>query len=66
MAEHKHGIYLNPQTNKVRRIGIGVRPPEGPEWIPVTDDPNATIVAIREQAKQQSLSQKPEEIQWDF
>ncbi len=61
-----HGIYLNTQSNKVRRIGIGVRPPEGTEWVAVTDDPNATIVAIRELAKEKGLSSRPDEIHWEF
>lgn len=62
----RHGIYLNTESNKVKRIGIGVHPPEGPEWAKVTDDPNATIIAIRQEAKEKSLSPKAEEIQWDF
>ena len=66
LQNQAHGIYLNSQSNKVKRIGIGVRPPEGSEWVKVTDDPNAGILAIREMAKEQSLSPKAEEIAWDF
>lgn len=66
MVPAQHGIYLNTQTNKVRRIGIGVRPPEGSEWVPVTSDPNATILAIREEAKEKGLSPEADSIQWDF
>jgi len=66
VQQQAHGIYLNTESNKVKRIGIGVRPPEGSGWVKVTDDPNATILAIREEAKEKSLSPKAEEIQWDF
>ena len=66
VQQQAHGIYLNTESNKVKRIGIGVHPPEGSEWVKVTDDPNATILAIREEAKEKSLSPKAEEIQWDF
>ena len=66
MAEQSAGIYLNTTSNKVRRIGIGVHAPEGSDWVKVTDDPNAGIIAIREQAKQQKLGAKAEEIAWDF
>ena len=66
VQELRHGIYLNTQSNLVKRIGIGVHPPEGPEWVKVSDDPNATIVAVREEAKAKNLSQKAGEIQWDF
>ena len=66
MAEQMAGIYLNQQTSKVRRVGIGVSAPSGSEWVKVTDDPNAGLVAIREQAKQKNLAANAEAIQWDF
>ncbi len=66
MAEQSAGIYLNKTSNKVRRIGIGVRPPEGSDWVKVTDDPNMGILAVREQAKQQKLGAQPDDIAWDF
>jgi len=50
----------------VRRIGIGVRPPEGNDWVKVTDDPNTGILAVREQAKEKKLGAKPDDIAWDF
>ena len=66
MAEQTAGIYLNKQTSKVRRVGIGVGAPSGSEWVKVTDDPNAGLVAIREQVKQKNLGANAESVQWDF
>ncbi|MBI2886856.1 MAG: hypothetical protein HYY02_06575 [Chloroflexi bacterium] len=66
MAEQKAGIYLNTQSNKVRRVGVGVNAPGGQEWVKITDDPNAGLLAIRDEAKKKGLGAKPEEIQWDF
>ena len=66
VQQHAHGIYLNTQSNKAKRIGIGVHPPEGGEWVKVTDDPNAGILAIREMVQEQKLSPKASEVVWDF
>jgi len=66
MQNQAHGIYLNKASNKVKRIGIGVHPPEGADWVKVTDDPNATIISIRETVKEKSLSAKADEVAWDF
>lgn len=66
MAEQKAGIYLNTQSNKVRRVGVGVNAPAEQEWVKVTDDPNAGLLVIRDEAKKKGLGAKAEEIQWDF
>ena len=66
MAEQKAGIYLNTQSNTVRRVGVGVNAPAGGEWVKVTDDPNMGILTIREVAQKDSLGSRPEEIRWEF
>ncbi|MBI4498523.1 MAG: hypothetical protein HY689_11555 [Chloroflexi bacterium] len=65
-ASRREGIYLNRQSNQVRRVGIGVVPPAGDEWVQVTQDPNATLLTIRQLAQEQNLSSAAESIQWEF
>ena len=64
MANRKEGIYLNKGNKRVRRIGIGAIPPEGQEWVQLSDDPNLTLVSIREMAQKQGLASNTEEIVW--
>ncbi|MBM2826337.1 MAG: hypothetical protein HW403_401 [Dehalococcoidia bacterium] len=64
MALRKEGIYLNKSTKKSRRIGIGTIPPEGQEWVQLSDDPNLTLVSIRELAQKQGVASNAEEIIW--
>ena len=44
----KFGIYYNDSEGKVVRITSPYWFPEPPEWIMLTDEANATILAIRE------------------
>ncbi len=66
MADQKAGIYLNTQSNKVVRVGVGINAPIEAAWVQVTDDPNMGLLLIREEAAKKRLGPKPEEIQWDF
>lgn len=59
------GIYLNTETKQVRRIGIGISPPTDRHWVQLSDDPNMTLVAIRELTKSRGLVSNPEDIQWE-
>ncbi len=60
----KFGIYLNPKENKVVRITSPYWIPEAPDWVYLTPEVNATLVKIREVAKEKKLSPKPEAIAW--
>ncbi len=60
----KFGIYLNSSGNQVVRINSPYWFPEEPDWVFLTPEVNATIVQIREIAKDQSLSSNPESIKW--
>ena len=64
MALRKEGIYLNKSTKKVRRIGVGTIPPEGQDWVQLSDDPNVTLVSIRELAQKQGMAANTEEVVW--
>lgn len=66
MADQKAGIYLNTQSNKVVRVGVGINAPTGAAWVQVTDDPNMGLLLIREEAAKKRLGTKPAEVQWDF
>lgn len=66
MGEKTAGIYINPKSHKVRRIGIGVRPPSTAEWVQVSDDPNMSLLVIREEARKKQLTEDPDAIQWDL
>ena len=47
MDRDKIGIYVNPSQGTVVRITSPYWLPEEPAWKLVTDDPNATLVAIK-------------------
>lgn len=66
MADQKAGIYLNTQSNKVVRVGVGINAPAGAEWVQVTDDPNMGLLLIREEVAKKRLGPNPGEIRWDF
>ncbi len=65
MADRKEGIYINKSTQKVKRIGIGTIPPNGSEWEQLSDDPNLTLVAIRDLAQQKKLATGSEQVVWE-
>ncbi len=65
MAERKEGIYINTGTQKVKRIGIGTIPPNGSEWVQLSDDPNLTLVTIRELAQQKSIATSSQQVVWE-
>lgn len=60
----KFGIYLNPKENQVVRINSPYWIPEGPDWVFLTSEVNATLLRIREMAKEQAVSQDSESIKW--
>ncbi len=60
----KFGIYLNPKDSLVVRINSPYWIPEGPDWVFLTSEVNATLLQIRGLAKEQAVSQEPESIKW--
>ena len=60
----KFGIYLNPKENQVVRINSPYWLPEEPDWVLITSEVNATLLQIRDLAKEQGVSTDPESIKW--
>ncbi|MBI2871850.1 MAG: hypothetical protein HYY00_01500 [Chloroflexi bacterium] len=60
----KFGIYLNPKEGKVVRITSPYWFPEKPDWVFLTPEVNATLVAIRELAQEKRLVKDASSIQW--
>jgi hypothetical protein len=60
----KFGIYLNAGENRVVRINSPYWLPEEPEWVLLTPEVNATLLGIRELAKETGASTDPESITW--
>ncbi len=60
----KFGIYLNAKDSKVVRINSPYWLPEEPDWIFLTPEVNATLLQIRDLAKEQALSDSPDSITW--
>ena len=52
----RFGIYLNDSEKKVVRINSPYWFPEEPEWVFITPEVNATLLSIRELAREQGLS----------
>ena len=64
MQDNKFGIYLNIKEGKVMRITSPYWIPSGDEWTLLTPEVNATMLEIRELAKQKALVDDPEKIVW--
>jgi hypothetical protein len=60
----KFGIYLNDGEKKVVRINSPYWFPEEPDWVLVTNEVNATLLSIRELAREQGLSANADELTW--
>ena len=60
----KFGIYLNRKENQVVRINSPYWIPEEPDWIFLTSEVNATLLQIRELAKETGVSSTPDAITW--
>jgi hypothetical protein len=60
----KFGIYLNAQDNQVVRINSPYWIPEEPDWVFLTNEVNATLLNIREIAKEKGLSKDSGAITW--
>ncbi|HAA94445.1 MAG: hypothetical protein FI717_06910 [SAR202 cluster bacterium] len=60
----KFGIYLNANENQVVRINSPYWIPEEPDWVFLTPEVNATLLAIRDLAKEKGLGGDPGAITW--
>ena len=60
----KFGIYLNDSEKKVVRINSPYWFPEEPEWVFLTPEVNATLLSIRELAREQGLSGDADALTW--
>ena len=60
----KFGIYLNPAESRVVRINSPYWIPPEPEWVLLTPEVNATLLQIRELAREQGASADPDAITW--
>ena len=60
----KFGIYLNAAEGKVVRINSPYWLPEEPDWVFLTPEVNATLLQIRELAREQGASADPDTIVW--
>ncbi len=60
----RFGIYLNDAEKKVVRINSPYWFPEEPDWIFVTPEVNATLLSIRETAREQGLSADADALTW--
>ena len=60
----KFGIYLNAKENQVVRINSPYWIPEEPDWVLLTNEVNATLLDIREMAKEKGLSDNSGSITW--
>ncbi len=60
----KFGIYLNAKENQVVRINSPYWIPDEPDWVLLTNEVNATLLNIREMAKDKGLSNNSGSITW--
>ena len=60
----KFGIYLNAKENQVVRINSPYWIPDEPDWVLLTNEVNATLLNIRELAKDKGLSNDSGSITW--
>ena len=65
MEQSKMGIYLNAEEGVVVRITSSYWIPEEPAWLLLTNDPNATLVTIRDITKKKGLMSDTSSIRWD-
>ena len=64
MQRERFGIYLNTRESKVVRINSPYWIPSGEEWVFLTPEVNATLLSIRELARQRNLVEQPDKIVW--
>ena len=58
------GIYVNVKESQVVRITSPYWLPEEPEWLLVTNDPNATLISVRAMIEERKLMSDSSGIKW--
>ena len=64
MDSTKVGIYLNANNAKVVRITSPYWIPEAPDWVLLTNEPNASLLSIRQAIKDKNLMSDPSGVEW--
>ena len=64
MDRDKIGIYVNPDEGTVVRITSPYWLPEEPAWRLVTNDPNATLAAVRQAIAEKGIMQDASGVVW--
>ena len=64
MEQSQMGIYLNAKEATVVRITSPYWIPEEPDWVFLTSEVNATLLQIRDMAKEQGHSSESASITW--
>ncbi len=64
MDSTKVGIYLNAKDAKVVRITSPYWIPEAPDWVLLTNEPNASLVSVRQTIKDKKLMSDPSGVAW--
>ncbi len=60
----RFGIYVNAQEGKAVRINSPYWFPEGPDWVFLTAEVNATLLQIRQLAGEQGLVDDADSLTW--
>ena len=60
----KFGIYLNSKENQVVRINSPYWIPEEPDWVFLSPEVNATLLEIRELARERGVSSTSDALTW--
>ncbi|MCZ6615483.1 MAG: hypothetical protein O7F09_01475 [Chloroflexi bacterium] len=64
MQPDQMGIYLNAKEATVVRITSPYWIPEEPDWALVTNNPNETLLRLREIIKDRALVPDPSSVHW--
>ena len=64
MDQTKVGIYLNAKEKKVVRITSPYWLPEAPDWVLITNEPNASLLSVRQTIKDKRLMADPSSVVW--
>ena len=60
----KFGIYVNSKDGEVVRINSPYWLPEEPDWVFLTSEVNSTLLQIRDLAREQGISDDPDNLVW--
>ena len=64
MDSSKVGIYLNSNDAKVVRVTSPYWIPEAPDWVLLTNEPNASLLSVRQTIKDKNLMSDPSGVEW--